>query len=169
MIICNYLALIIWIYFIIILIFWIIWLIWIILFIWLILIIWKEVDYLIIIWNRLFAIIWQWLFVIIWFWLFDRCLNYLNYWLIGLIGLIGLIWLIWSCLILFDLESSHYLTGRAAKFLMENDIETASLENERLGTQLKECQDALATGLGCRQLCLSLKAISPRSWPNTSQ
>ena len=47
-----------------------------------------------------------------------------------------------TCLILFDLESSHYLTGRAAKFLMENDMETASLENERLRTQLKECQDA---------------------------
>ena len=46
-------------------------------------------------------------------------------------------------LILFDLESSHYFTGRAAKFLMENDMETASLENERLRTQLKECQDAL--------------------------
>ena len=47
-----------------------------------------------------------------------------------------------TCLILFDLESSHYLTGRAAKFLMENDMETASLENERLRTQLKGCQDA---------------------------
>ena len=46
-------------------------------------------------------------------------------------------------LILFDLELSHYLTGRAAKFLIENDMETASLENERLRTQLKECQDAL--------------------------
>ena len=35
------------------------------------------------------------------------------------------------------------MTGRAAKFLMENDMETACLENERLRTQLKECQDAL--------------------------
>ena len=35
------------------------------------------------------------------------------------------------------------MTGRAAKFLMENDMETASLENERLRTQSKECQDAL--------------------------
>ena len=35
------------------------------------------------------------------------------------------------------------MTGQAAKFLIENDMETASLENERLRTQLKECQDAL--------------------------
>ena len=150
MIICNYLAWIIWIYFIIILIFLIIWLILIILFIWLILIIWKEVDYLMIIWNWLFVIIWQWLFVIIWFWLFDHYLNSLTY---------------LTYLILFDLESSHYLTGRAAKFLMENDMETASLENERLRTQLKECQDTrklkldrfrprIVGLLSCRQLCL---------------
>ena len=168
MIICNYLTLIISTYFIIILIFWIIWLILFIWIIWLILIICKEIDYLIIVWNWLFVIIWQRLFVIIWFWLFDHYLNYLNY----------LTYLSYSTyftyltyLILFDLESSHYssLTGRAAKFLMENDMETASLENERLRTQLKECQDALAMGLSCRKLCLSLKAISPRSWPNTGQ
>jgi len=31
----------------------------------------------------------------------------------------------------------------AANFLMENAMESASLENERLRTKLKECQDAL--------------------------
>ena len=121
MMICNYLTLIIWTYFIIILNFWIIWLILIIWFIWLILIICKEVDYLMIIWNWLFVIIqvWQWLFVIIWFWLFDHYLNYLTYltYMTYLTYLTYLNYLIY--LILFDLESSHYLTGRAAKFLME--------------------------------------------------
>ena len=35
------------------------------------------------------------------------------------------------------------MTGPAANFLMENGMESASLENERLRTKLKECQDAL--------------------------
>ena len=72
--------------------------------------------------------------------LFNHYLNYLNY-LTYLTYSTYLTYL--TYLILFDLESSHYLTGRAAKFLIINDMETASLQNERLGTQLKECQDAL--------------------------
>jgi hypothetical protein len=40
-------------------------------------------------------------------------------------------------------ESIHFLTGPAANFLMENGMESASLETERLRTKLKECQDAL--------------------------
>ncbi len=46
-------------------------------------------------------------------------------------------------LILSDLVNLLYLTGRAANFLMENRMESASLENERLRTKLKEIQDAL--------------------------
>jgi hypothetical protein len=34
------------------------------------------------------------------------------------------------------------LAGRAANFLMENCMESAFLENERLRTKLKKCQDA---------------------------
>ncbi len=45
---------------------------------------------------------------------------------------------------LFDLfDPVEFVTGRAANFLMENGMESASLENERLGTKLNECQVAL--------------------------